>query len=118
MSFYRETMAYLHKLIYLRLHGNIADPASDHPLGKDPLGIRDEAFCHHRGTVMNPERNDVRIERAIWALIGSKASLNKVNGASRPATPWGLVLIFNGTKMSSSEARPSSSSTVTWGFLL
>ena len=37
MSFYRETMVYLHKLIYLRLHGNIADPASDHPLGKGPV---------------------------------------------------------------------------------
>ena len=89
MSFYRETMAYLHKLIYIRPHKNIegADPASDHPLGKNPLGIGDGSFCcRHRGTVMNPERNAVRIEKAIWPLIGSTASLNKVNGASRPAT--------------------------------
>jgi len=45
-------MVYLHKLNYLRPHRNIegADPASDHPLGKDPLGIGDGSFCcRHRG---------------------------------------------------------------------
>ena len=63
MSFYRETMVYLHKLIYIRPHKNIegADPASDHPLGKNPLGIGDGSFCcRHRGTVMNTEGSDVR----------------------------------------------------------
>ena len=46
---------------------------------------------------MNPERNDVRIERGDLGF----ASLNKVNGASRPATPWGLVLILKNVQFGS-----------------
>jgi len=51
MSFYRETMVYLHKLIYLRPHGNIegAVPGlKTTPQERPVKRIRDAAFCSSR----------------------------------------------------------------------